>query len=175
MKVLLASKSKIKLDALKEAFENYFENVEVFGVETDSNVRDNPINDEVLQGAKNRLQNLIENVKNKNLSADYFASAESGIVNFFGEWQNLTIVIIRNNEGKEAYAVSAAYPVPEKYIEEIKNSDLTKLYERLFPKNSKHAGSGISALTNRATNRKKLIRQAFILALAKFTNGEIWC
>ena len=69
MKILVASKNKVKIEGAKEAFEEYFDDVEVEGISVSSDVSDEPVNDEIYMGAKNRVKNLkkyAENAKQKN-------------------------------------------------------------------------------------------------------------
>ena len=58
MKILIGTKNPGKIEGAKQAFEKYFDNVEIEGVQVSSNVGDQPINEEILQGAKNRVKNL---------------------------------------------------------------------------------------------------------------------
>lgn len=58
MKILIGTKNPGKIEGAKQAFEKYFENVEMEGVAVDSEVGDQPFNEEILQGAKNRVENL---------------------------------------------------------------------------------------------------------------------
>ena len=60
MKVLIGTKNQGKIEGAKKAFERYFENVEIEGISVNSNVADQPVNEEILKGAKNRVENLKE-------------------------------------------------------------------------------------------------------------------
>ena len=59
MKILMGTKNPGKIEGAKEAFEKYFENVEIEGVPVSSDVGDQPINEEIFEGAKNRAKNLL--------------------------------------------------------------------------------------------------------------------
>ena len=63
MKVLIGTKNPGKIEGARQAFERYFENVEIEGIPVNSDVGDQPINEEILQGAKNRVKNLKEYAK----------------------------------------------------------------------------------------------------------------
>ena len=65
MKILIGTKNPGKIEGTKQAFEKYFDNVEIEGIAVDSNVGDQPINEEILQGAKNRVKNLKEYASKK--------------------------------------------------------------------------------------------------------------
>ena len=58
MKVLVATKNQGKIEGAKRALENYFDNVEIQGIPVESNVCEQPVNDEIYNGAKNRVKNL---------------------------------------------------------------------------------------------------------------------
>ena len=60
MKILMGTKNPGKIQGAKEAFEKYFDNVEVEGIAVDSEVGDQPFDEEILQGVKNRVKNLKE-------------------------------------------------------------------------------------------------------------------
>ena len=85
MKILMGTKNPGKIEGARQAFEKYFDNVEIEGIPVSSNVGDQPINEEIFQGAKNRVKNLKEYAKNNNIEADFYISSEAGITNLLGE------------------------------------------------------------------------------------------
>ena len=60
MKILIGTKNPGKIEGAKQAFEKYFDNVEIEGIPVNSNVGDQPINEEIFLGAK--MDNLFYNV-----------------------------------------------------------------------------------------------------------------
>lgn len=58
MKVLVATKNQGKIEGAKRALENYFNNIEIIGIPVESDVSEQPVNDEIYNGAKNRVNNL---------------------------------------------------------------------------------------------------------------------
>ena len=58
MKILIGTKNKGKIEGAKRAFEKYFKDVTIEGISVESEVADQPVNDEILQGARNRVKNL---------------------------------------------------------------------------------------------------------------------
>jgi non-canonical (house-cleaning) NTP pyrophosphatase len=52
MKVLVGSRNQVKIEATKKAFEKYFYDIEVVGIEVDSKVSRQPIGIEMFIGAK---------------------------------------------------------------------------------------------------------------------------
>lgn len=63
MKVLIATKNQGKIEGAKKALLNYFEDIEINGIPVGSNVSDQPVNDDIYVGAKNRVKNLKEYAK----------------------------------------------------------------------------------------------------------------
>jgi len=58
MKILVGSKNPVKIESVKEAFEKYYDEVEVTGFSVESNVPAQPYNDETFFGAENRAFEL---------------------------------------------------------------------------------------------------------------------
>lgn len=61
----MGTKNPGKIQGAREAFEKYFDNVEIQGIAVDSEVGDQPFNQEIIQGAKNRVKNLKKYAKEK--------------------------------------------------------------------------------------------------------------
>lgn len=175
MKILMGTKNPGKIEGARQAFEKYFENVEIEGVLAKSEVSEQPVNEEILQGAKNRVKNVKLYAKENKIEADYFIASEAGITDLLGEWVDVNAVIVENAEGLQSVGISQAFPIPDKYIEEIREKDLGKLMDKLFRGDelNKRDG-GISILTRGEISRIDLTRNAFIMALTKYLNGEVW-
>ena len=71
MKVLIGTKNPGKIEAAKRAFMKYFDDVEVEGIKVSSDVPDEPLNEDILKGAKNRVKNLKEYANENGIEADY--------------------------------------------------------------------------------------------------------
>ena len=175
MKILMGTKNPGKIQGAREAFEKYFDNVEIEGIAVDSEVGDQPFDEEILQGAKNRVKNLKEYAKKNNIEADFYISSEAGITKLLGGWIDINLAVVENNEGIQSIGTSQGFPIPDKYIEEIKETELGKVMDRIFSGNELSKGKGgISCLTKEEVSRIDLTRNAFIMALTKFINGDIW-
>lgn len=175
MKILMGTKNPGKIEGAKQAFEKYFDDVEIEGISVSSDVGDQPINEEILQGAKNRVSNLKEYAINNNLEADFYISSEAGITNLLGEWIDINLVIVEDSKGFQSVGISQGFPIPGKYIEEIKETELGKVMDRIFSGTQLGKGKGgISFLTKNEVTRIDLTRNAFIMALISHINGEIW-
>ena len=138
-------------------------------------MRDQPVNEEILQGARNRIKNLKKYATENKIEADFYVSSEAGITNLLGEWIDINCVVIENREGLQSVGTSQGFPIPDKYIKEIRETELGKVMDKIF--NGKELGKGkggISFLTRDEVSRIDLTRNAFIMALTKHINGDLW-
>ena len=175
MKLLVGSKNRVKIEAAKEAFECYFENVDCEGISAESNVPDQPVNEDIYNGARNRVDNLIKYAKENNIESDYFAAIESGITNGLGKWMIINVAVIKDKNGFETYGSSAGFPVPEKYVDRIINESLGVVMDDIFKENDlRTKQGGIGLLTREKIDRKNLSKDAFIMALTEIINENIW-
>ena len=175
MKILIGTKNPGKIEGARQAFEKYFDNIEIEGIPVSSNVGDQPINEEILQGAKNRVKNLKQYAIKNNIEADFYISSEAGITNMLGEWIDINSVVIEDSKGFQSVGTSQGFPIPDKYIDEIKETELGKVMDKIFDGKDLGKGKGgISFLTKDKVSRIDLTRNAFIMALTKHINGDLW-
>ncbi len=175
MKIWMGTKNSGKIEGARLAFAKYFETVEIEGISVDSEVGNQPFNDEILIGAKNRVKNLKKYVKENGLEADFYIASEAGITNSLGEWLDFNIAVIENSTGEQSIGSSAGFQIPEKYMEQIKKTELGKVMDCvLHGKNLNKSNGGIGILTHDEITRVDLTKQAFVMALIKFVNGDIW-
>ena len=124
MKILMGTKNPGKIEGARQAFEKYFDNIDIEGIAVESNVGAQPVNEEILQGAKNRIKNLKKYANNNNIKADFYIASEAGITNLLGEWIDINAVVIEDSKGFQSIGTSQGFPIPDKYIEEIKQTEL---------------------------------------------------
>jgi len=175
MKILMGTKNPGKIEGAKIAFEKYFDNVEIEGISVNSDVGDQPVDEEIFQGAKNRVKHLKGYAIKNNIKADFYVASEAGITNLLGEWIDINAVVIEDSEGFQSVGTSQGFPIPDKYIDEIKATELGKVMDKIFSGKELGKGKGgISFLTKNAVTRVELTTGAFIMALTKHINGDIW-
>lgn len=175
MKVLIGSKNPGKIAGAKEAFASFFEDVDVKGYAVSSNVADEPVNEDIYKGAKNRVDNLMKYAQDNNIEADYFLGIESGITNLLGKWVITNVAVIKSKDGYESWGTSPSFPVPKKYVERIIQSDLGILMDEIFNEHDLRSyKGGINFLTHDVISRIDLTKEAFIMALTQFINGNLW-
>lgn len=175
MKVLVATKNQGKIEGAKRALSNYFDDIEIKGIPVESNVSEQPVNNEIYQGAKNRVKNLKAYAKKNNIEADLYLSIESGINNVLGRWMITNIAVIEDNKDFESYGTSPSFPVPERLVKDIIDTDLSQVMNKIFTKDDErhNKGGGIQLLTDNKVSRIDLTEMAFIMALTKYIN-ENW-
>lgn len=175
MRILIGTKNPGKIQGAKLAFEKYFDNIEIEGIPVESEVGAQPVNREILEGARNRVRNLKAYAKRNNIYADFYVSSEAGITDLLGEWIDINCVVIEDKEGFQSVGTSQGFPIPEKYIKEIKETELGKVMDKIFEGTDLGKGKGgINYLTKGEVSRIELTQNAFVMALTKHINGEIW-
>ncbi len=175
MKVLIGTTNPSKIEGAKNAFAQYFDNVEIEGVKVSSNVPEQPFNQDVLQGAKNRVEELKKYAKESNIEADFYIAIESGIVDYFEEYVNFNISVIEDKNGLRSVGLSQGFPIPARYIDEMKENSMGKVMDRLFSGTSLgQSVGGISFLTKQKVTRMDIVQGSFTMALIKYINGDLW-
>lgn len=124
MKILIGTKNPGKIEGAKQAFAKFFNDFDIEGIEVDSKVGVQPINEEILLGAKNRVKHLKKYAEEHEIEVDYFIASEAGITNLLGEWIDINAVVIENAIGYQSVGTSEGFPIPKQYIDEIKTFEL---------------------------------------------------
>ena len=122
----MGTKNPGKIEGAKQAFEKYFDNVEIEGIAVSSDVGNQPVNEEILQGAKNRVKNLKEYAKQNNIDVDYYISSEAGITNLLGEWIDFNAAVVESKEGLQSVGMSQGFQIPEKYYGYVDSQPLKR-------------------------------------------------
>ena len=174
IKILIGSKNKAKIEGAKLAFEKYFSDFEIISENMPSNVNDQPINEEIILGARNRIKGL-KDLKMKDI--DFYISSEAGLISIGKTWININMGIIEDSSGYESIGTSQGFMIPNNKVEIIKEKSLGVVMDEIFNAHglSKLKG-GINLLTLGEVSRIQLVRDSFILALVPFIeqNQKIW-
>ena len=174
IKVLIGSKNKGKIEGAKLAFERYFSDFEIISENISSNVKDQPINEEILLGARNRINGL-KNLKMKDI--DFYISSEAGLINIGNTYININMGVIEDSNGYESVGTSQGFMIPNNKVSLVKEKTLGVVMDELFNAHglSKLKG-GINLLTLGEVSRIQLVRDSFILALTPFLeqNQTLW-
>jgi len=173
-KVLVGSKNPVKISSVQNAFEKYFNKVEVTGINVDSKVSDQPVNEETFEGAKNRAFKLIEKNNKDNLGADYFVGIEGGIIQLYKKWFAFGCMCIANREGKTGFGTSAHFELPKGIVDELLNGkELGDVMDKIQNKsNTKQKLGAIGYFTNGVMSRSELYVPGLITALIPFLHQD---
>lgn len=174
MKILIGTKNPGKIEGAKAALKNYFDDFVIDGISVSSDVSEEPVNNEIYEGARNRVNHLMQYALDHGIDAEYFLGVESGITNLLGKWVIINVAVIKDKNGYESWGTSGGFPVPEKYVDEIISTDLGKVMDKIFEQNDLRSGKGgINFVTNGVISRIDLTKESFIMALSQHIN-EVW-
>lgn len=172
MKILVGSENRVKIEAVADAFEKFYSDVEVLGVNAQSGVSDQPFNDETYTGAENRAKFLFDSEN----EADYYVGIEGGVQQIAGIWFGFGAVCIIDKSGHKVFGASPQYELPEKIIAELlRGKELGHVIDEMSGKHdTKHQGGAIGFLTNEIFQRKDLYISGVIVALVPLLNKKIY-
>lgn len=174
MRIALGSTNPVKIEATRQAFSEFFTNIQVIPVDVESGVNAYPMTrEETLQGAINRMEaasKLLPNV-------DFSVGIEGGSEYLQGYTLVRTLVVV--SDGKRVgVGGSAAYESPEEVLERVDPSDdenCKNVVDQVYGKKDvlKSLG-GIGVLTLNRIPRTEATRDAVICALARFVSSKIY-
>ncbi len=174
MKINIGSKNPVKIEAVKEAFSLFFDNVNVEGFSVNSGVSPQPKSlNEMLKGAKNRAINCFNN-------CDYGIGLESGIFPVEGSLTNyLNVCCCAIYDGKEIVGVglSPGFEYPKFVIKRIFQEELEtgKIFDGLLNEENLNQKQGIvGVLAHNKYSRKDFTKAGIIMALYPLLNKELY-
>lgn len=173
-KVVIASKTPVKIQAVKNGFEKIFpgQDFEFVGVAVPSGVADQPFgNEETFCGAKNRVDNASNIIKD----ADFYVGIEGGIEQVENEMEVFAWVFIKS-ASKCGKAKSGTFFLPNKIVELLKEGkELSEADDIVFKRNnSKQKNGTVGILTGNIIGRTKYYADTVILAMIPFKNVDLY-
>lgn len=176
MKILVGSKNPVKIEAVRESFEKYFENLEIAAFEVESGVSVQPVNDETFVGAQNRASNLFDLNKRENLNADFFVGIEGGIIQIFGKWFAFGCMCVMDKGGKVGYGTSPHFELPDSVIEKLLSGiELGDVMDEIMrQENTKQKMGAIGYFTNGIMHRKDLYIAGLTVAVIPFLHDKLY-
>lgn len=176
MKILVGSKNPVKLKSVEEAFSIYFENVTVEGIEVDSGVPVQPVNDETYIGAQNRASKLKEMSDNQNLGADFFVGIEGGITEQYNRWFAFGCMCIIDKENDIGFGNSPAFELPDTIVKKLSTGiELGEVMDEILnQQNTKQKQGAIGFFTNGVMNRKELYIEGLKVAIIPFLHKDMF-
>jgi inosine/xanthosine triphosphatase len=175
MKIVVASKNPVKMNAAARGFEKMFPGkfFEVEGVPVPSGVGDQPKTDsETILGAMNRIGAAYE----KNPSADFYVGIEGGIEEKDGEIEVFAWIVVKSKDGRTGKGRAGTFFLPEKMAELIRQGkELGEVDDIIFGRtNSKHINGTVGVLTDDVIDRTEYYVHPVILALIPFKNEALY-
>lgn len=162
----------MKIAVAKRAFVSVFpsEQFEFVAVKSESGVPEQPMNDETLEGALNRLTFI----RKKHPEADFWISQEGGIFTEGNDMYTQAWIVIGNNEGHLTKSSTVGFRLPSKIVVDIKNgNELGEATDTFFvSQNSKHGLGAIGHITDGVITREDLYVQPAIIALSELKHNE---
>jgi len=174
MKIVIASKNPVKINAVLSAFQKMFplQNFEIKGVSVVSGVSEQPQNDsETFQGAWNRAENA-----SKATDADFWVGIEGGIEEKDSEMEAFAWAIVKSKDGMFGKGRTGTFFLPPKIAELIKQGkELGEADDIVFGRtNSKQENGAVGILTGDVIDRTKYYTEAVVLALIPFKNTALY-
>lgn len=169
MNIKIATTNPVKIEAIKEVFERYFstDNLKIQAIHASSGVSEQPINEEVFEGALNRIKNVKKEIEKNEY--DYIVSCEGGLICLAGRWFNTQVVMIEDKKEKQSTGLSQSYPIPQKYVKRIMETSIATVLDEIFK-----GEGGIRKLTRNEITRKELVKSGTVMALTGIINGDKW-
>lgn len=174
MKIFVGSKNPVKIDSVKEALSNYFESIEVIGMDAESGVSVQPVGEETFIGARNRALFLQSYCNKENIGADLFIGIEGGIAKLFDKWFAFGCMCVIDSSGKEGFGTSPLFelpkPVVDKLLDGIELGDVMDQIQN--EENTKQKQGAIGYFTNGVMNRKELYIEGLKVAVIPFLHKD---
>lgn len=169
LRVAVGSLNKIKIDATRSAFLRFYNNVEVFGVDVQSGVPEQPKEKETRQGSINRAKRCISD-------ADYGVGLEAGVFETEDGLYDVQYCSIIDKAGKITIGHGPGFRYPDAVKEKVENGwTVGDAFNTMYEWERKGMGEGaIGCLTKGVITRTQLSEQAVIAALVPRIKREMF-
>lgn len=174
MKILVGSKNPVKIDSVKEALSNYFESIEVIGINAESGVPLQPVGDDTFTGARNRALYLKSLNERNGIGAELFVGIEGGISNIYGKWFAFGCMCILDSAGCEGFGTSPLFELPKTVVNKLLDGiELGDVMDEIQnEENTKQKQGAIGYFTNGVMNRKELYIEGLKVAVIPFLHKD---
>lgn len=173
MLIVLGSTSPVKVNAVKQAFSEYYTDFSVESVAIPSGVNPFPWSDEeMLRGAMNRARGA----RGEFPEADYVVGLEGGLQQL-GDWMMVKQLAVVIRDGEMGVGVSSGYDCPKGILEQIRpqKESSRKIIDSFFDSKEILSDKGpIGVLTRSKMTRTDSSRDAVICALTRFMSPEYY-
>jgi len=182
--IYVGSLNPVKVNAVRNAFNKYFTNFEIFKIKADSHVPNQPIGmDLIIKGAINRAKASINHlIENKIAFKEIFGiGIEAGLVEVTyakPRYMDFQFCVIMDENNDISIGSGVAFEYPPSVINGLfsqKDTEIGKIIGRLANNmNLKNEGGAISFLSQNVITREEILTQAVICALLPRINKELY-
>jgi inosine/xanthosine triphosphatase len=184
LEICIGSINPTKVDAVKIAFNRYFEDFNIIKISVNSKVPNQPIGiKKILKGAKNRAEQALDYlIKEKSKETNILGiGIEAGLVKIPYAKSNYMdfqfCMIIDENRGI-TLGSGIAFEYPQSVIGEVlsqQGTEIGTIIGRLANNmNLKNEGGAISFLSKNVITRTEILTQAVVCALLPRINKELY-
>jgi len=173
MKVIIASKSPVKEEAVKRGFMMIFPEV-TFTFEcvpAHSGISDQPMsNDEIRTGALSRIKHARE------LAPDFYVGLEGGVEEMYGDLYNYGWVVIESKDKRQGHSRTVSFALPPAIRHLILHEGLEQSHatDKVLAKSGTKTTTGtIGPLTNDSLTYADWYAPAIVCALVPFVKDGL--
>lgn len=162
VRVGVGSKNPVKIQAVKEAFLEYFGSVDVVPVDVKS--FDQPFDEQIIEGARLRAKKSLQKF-------DFGVGLEGGVLNLHGKEYLTAFCSIVNSENQMHGGWSPLIEMPKEIIEKIKREkkELGSVMDEIHKRsNIKQTEGAFGIWTRGRITRKQSLKMAVISAISCF-------
>ncbi len=175
MKIVIASKNPVKINATLNGFKKMFPKVtfETESVSVSSRVSEQPRSDaEAFTGALNRADGASKEVSD----GDFWVGIEGGIEEKNFDMEAFAWVVIKSKNDTYGKGRTGTFFLPPKIAELIKQGkELGEADDIVFGRsNSKQKNGAVGILTGDVVDRTKYYTEAVVFALIPFKNKKLY-
>ena len=176
MKILTGSENPVKIEAVREAFSHYFDDITVVGIPVQSNVGGQPFNDETFEGAHNRALLLRKMNAERSMNGQFFIGLEGGVLNCYSRWFVFGAVCIIDSTGRVGFGGSPLFEIPSRVSSRLADgTELGDIVDEITgDRNTKQKEGAIGLLSRGFMKRKDLYTSALVCALVPFLNADFF-
>jgi inosine/xanthosine triphosphatase len=175
MKIIVASKNPVKIQAVVDGFARMFpgQPATIEGVSVDSGVDEQPTSDsETYQGAYNRALHASQTVPD----ADFWVGLEGGIQAKDSEMESYAWIVVRGKNGQIGKGRTGTLFLPPQIATLIaQGKELSEADDIVFGRtNSQQTNGAVGLLTGDVIVRSTYYSEAVVLALIPFKNPKLY-
>jgi len=183
MNLAVGSSNPVKKNAVRLANQKYYENFELYNINVDSEVPDQPIGfDQILKGAYNRAEKALIYLKEKLklTSPNFGIGIEAGLSKIpiaETNFMDFQFCIIMDEQKEITIGSGIAFEYPESVIKKVFSENLEIGYimgDLAHNKNLKREEGAIGYLSRNTLKRIDILREAVICALLPRLNSELY-